>query len=298
MANDSKRVSQLGITTTLATTDRVVVLKNPSSTPNTQTVTVNNFINSTINNFPYANTTQRGVTKIDGTSITTNGNGVISTASLTATANSNFYSEVAVDSPAGIHMITQTSDSTAWAVVYTQFASANNVRPNIVLTTRTAAGGQKDWVYDQSGILTLPANGDIRYANNASALGSLAASVLAINKPAIGTNTSVNTSNYTTNARILDTTKQIQYLISNGTSGEIHFYLPPGSNGQVMYFVAQTSQHMDDVYVWVDNVRKINISTLTSPAKWLPFSSTNNPRTVGTGIYIDGAWSFDTNDFN
>lgn len=47
MANDSKRVSQLGVTTTLANTDRVVVLTNPgAASANLQTITVNNFVTS------------------------------------------------------------------------------------------------------------------------------------------------------------------------------------------------------------------------------------------------------------
>jgi hypothetical protein len=44
MSNDSKRVSQLGVTTTVSNTDRVVVLTNPGATSaNLQTITVNNF---------------------------------------------------------------------------------------------------------------------------------------------------------------------------------------------------------------------------------------------------------------
>jgi hypothetical protein len=46
MANDSKRVSQLGVTSTLSLTDRVLVLTNPSSAANVQTITVNNFANA------------------------------------------------------------------------------------------------------------------------------------------------------------------------------------------------------------------------------------------------------------
>jgi len=46
MANDSKRVSQLGITTSVAANDRIVVLTNPgSATANLQSITVNNFNN-------------------------------------------------------------------------------------------------------------------------------------------------------------------------------------------------------------------------------------------------------------
>jgi hypothetical protein len=79
MSNDSKRVSQLGVTTSVANNDRLVVLTNPASSAQTQTVSVNNFIRSTVNTFPVANTSQLGVVKVDGTSIAAAANGVIST---------------------------------------------------------------------------------------------------------------------------------------------------------------------------------------------------------------------------
>jgi len=48
MANSSRRTSQLGITTTLAADDRVVVLTRPSNTmiANTQTIALSDFVES------------------------------------------------------------------------------------------------------------------------------------------------------------------------------------------------------------------------------------------------------------
>jgi hypothetical protein len=48
MATSARRTSQLGVTTTLAVDDRVVVLTNPANTTiaNTQTITIANFIDS------------------------------------------------------------------------------------------------------------------------------------------------------------------------------------------------------------------------------------------------------------
>jgi hypothetical protein len=95
MSNNVKRISQLGVTTTLATTDRVVVLTNPNTTPNTQTITVNNFINATINNFPVANSSHLGVAKVDGTTIVASANGVLSANTLNfnqiGTSNAHIY---------------------------------------------------------------------------------------------------------------------------------------------------------------------------------------------------------------
>src|SRR5713226_9006934 len=53
MANDSKRTSQLGITTILQANDRVVVLTNANTTiANTQTIAMSNFIIMIANNMP------------------------------------------------------------------------------------------------------------------------------------------------------------------------------------------------------------------------------------------------------
>lgn len=48
MANDAKKTSQLGVATTLSANDRVVVLTNPASSAQTQTITITNFANAII----------------------------------------------------------------------------------------------------------------------------------------------------------------------------------------------------------------------------------------------------------
>jgi hypothetical protein len=78
MANDAKRISQLGITTSVAVNDRLVVLTNPDSSAQTQTITVNNFAVSISNNLVIANSSQRGVVQVDGTTIHIAANGMIS----------------------------------------------------------------------------------------------------------------------------------------------------------------------------------------------------------------------------
>lgn len=52
MANDARRIADLNTTTTLASTDRVVVLVNPANTANVLTISVNNFLFSIGNNMP------------------------------------------------------------------------------------------------------------------------------------------------------------------------------------------------------------------------------------------------------
>jgi hypothetical protein len=77
MADDSKRVSELGITSTLSSNDRVLVLTNPDSSPNVQTITINNFAVKLANALPIANSTTPGVIKI-GPGLSVAANGVVS----------------------------------------------------------------------------------------------------------------------------------------------------------------------------------------------------------------------------
>ena len=75
MSNDSKRVSELTQASTLHANDRVVVLTNPNTAANAQTITLANFGLAIANNgMPIANSTQLGVIKIgDGLAIAANG---------------------------------------------------------------------------------------------------------------------------------------------------------------------------------------------------------------------------------
>jgi hypothetical protein len=70
MANDTRRISQLTQTTVLNPTDRVLVLSNPNTTPNVQTISFSSFANAIVANaisiFPVANTTTYGIIKTDG----------------------------------------------------------------------------------------------------------------------------------------------------------------------------------------------------------------------------------------
>lgn len=51
MADDSKKISELIVMTTLSANDRVVILSNPSSAPNVQTISVSNFSNNITVNY-------------------------------------------------------------------------------------------------------------------------------------------------------------------------------------------------------------------------------------------------------
>jgi hypothetical protein len=97
MANDARRISQLGVTTSLSPNDRLVVLTNPASAANTQTITVNNFSKSIVNAFPIANTTHIGLVQVDGNTITAAANGVISINTGNIVFSNNLITSVDTD---------------------------------------------------------------------------------------------------------------------------------------------------------------------------------------------------------
>jgi len=92
MANDTRKVSQLGITTTLSANDRVVVLANTVGNVQTKTITLTNFTNK----LSTANSSSLGVVKI-GSGINVDANGVVSVSYLTA-ANSSSLGVVKIGS--------------------------------------------------------------------------------------------------------------------------------------------------------------------------------------------------------
>jgi hypothetical protein len=87
MANDSKRTSELGIVTSLSANDRLVVLTNPATSAQTQTITVNNFSNTVNSYLPIANSSTLGVIKI-GSGLAVAANGVVTAPLPVATYSS------------------------------------------------------------------------------------------------------------------------------------------------------------------------------------------------------------------
>jgi hypothetical protein len=96
----------------------------------------------------------------------------------------------------------------------------------------------------------------------------------------------------------LDLSKQVQYLDS--TSANIGYYLADGVEGQVMHFVAKASTDMHSIVVFCAHIRYRNSTAVIAPGDWLPFYDgiASGGRTMGTGIFIDGAWSFDGGDID
>jgi hypothetical protein len=102
----------------------------------------------------------------------------------------------------------------------------------------------------------------------------------------------VNVDNNTT----LDLTKKVQYLDGGVSSNFVGYYLPDGYEGQLMHFVAYARENMHQIAVYCDNMRFRGVTGIQSPGIWYPFiddASIGAARTLGLGIFIDGAWNFD-----
>jgi len=111
MANDAKKTSQLGIATTLSANDRVVVLTNPASSAQTQTITITNFANAIIDKvqaiIPNTTVIANSVT------ISSNGNSNVAFFSYTIGAGKTGCSDIT------LHARDTVSDSTTAATILT-----------------------------------------------------------------------------------------------------------------------------------------------------------------------------------
>jgi hypothetical protein len=117
-------------------------------------------------------------------------------------------------------------------------------------------------------------------------------SILSISNVAINNSDTANTSNYKTQATTLLLTKQSQSLGTNNLNQDHHYYLPNGSEGQVMYFTAKTGLYIDRIFVWAENLRNFTGAVINN-RYWIPFGN-GWERSLAIAVYVDGAWNIDS----
>ena len=97
----------------------------------------------------------------------------------------------------------------------------------------------------------------------------------------------------------LDITKDIHLIDTTGNNGLYNWYLPDGLyDGQVVRFALKGDNDTNPSYVkiWMNNIRTYN-GTIVSSTTWHPFycGEGQGPcRSLGTAVFIDGAWNIDT----
>jgi hypothetical protein len=113
---------------------------------------------------------------------------------------------------------------------------------------------------------------------------------LSINNAAINSAVDVTTSNYKTLATTL-LLKQVQALGTNGLDQDHHYYLPNGTEGQLMYFTAKTGLYINRIYVWMEKIRTGD-STIIEDGFWNIFGG-GWDRSATFAIFANGAWNID-----
>jgi len=114
---------------------------------------------------------------------------------------------------------------------------------------------------------------------------------LSINSAAINSAVDVTTSNYKTLATTLLLTKQVQSLGTGGVDQDHHYYLPNGTEGQIMYFTAKTGLYINRIYIWMEKIRTGD-GALIEDGFWNVFGG-GWDRSATFAIFANGAWNID-----
>ena len=185
MANDAIKTSQLGIVTTLSPSDRVVIVTNPSSSAQTQTITATNLARAFANTImPIANSTQLGVIKI-GAGLSVAANGVVTAPLPSATdsvagvvkvgTNLTVNATGYLNSQAGGNTGSWTFDGTKANTGGSQNSFIDGQSPGGLLLYNdyavTLAANNAYYEFNQDGTLTLPNNGTIK-VNGVTVIGT------------------------------------------------------------------------------------------------------------------------------
>ena len=242
MANDAIKISQLGIVTTLSSNDRVVVLTNPASSAQTQTISLANFANSLVANaFPIANSTQLGVIKV-GSGLSIAANGVL-TAPMPV-ANTSSYGVIKVGNNLSIN---------ATGYLSAGFSNGESISVNNFTITGTMTANSSNGAAGY----VLTSNGTVPYwsatANNTSFVGTVSAANVVSNNQL-----SSNLANYQTTA---------------GLSANIAAYLPTytGIVNSASYTVGSNFIANSTVLTFAPNTFNLgSVSKTANGYVWLP----------------------------
>ena len=163
MTDRAKKISELQGTTSVANTDKLVVLKDPSGNPSTRSITIDNLTSS----IRYANATVAGVIKV-GNNLTINATGYLASD---GTANFTFSNNVLttpntaeINTPriantkyaisyydrggqwGGYTQLDKPDGNSSWAWVGTDLGDIDN--PYVILEVLNDSGSLTSWRFD------------------------------------------------------------------------------------------------------------------------------------------------------
>lgn len=188
------------------------------------------------------------------------------------------------------------STSTAGLFAFSA-ASGVNFWPNITIAKLTAganAGTLDMYTTGNNNISMRPGGtGTVVVVSTLTVQGSIVATVdvsaqqrILFSVNTAGTGTSATSATYITSATTLTVTKQVHKLSSSD------YYLPPGTEGQIVYFVPITGA-VTSIRIWFQKWRSMTTGTATEivGTAWYPFSATTGGFIPVYAIYTDGAWT-------
>ena len=153
-----------------------------------------------------------------------------------------------------------------------------------------------DGIYQIPGV-NFTANGNVIVFSSAPETGS----EISVQSPAVSSSSSEQPSSISTISSLsvtaIDLTSKIYVL--NWQDGTGYYTLANGSEGQIMYLVPGTGNNIMNANIRVGNVR-VGISangavTVKNNANYLPFFVFEHDfPTLVTGVFVNGAWSFDS----
>jgi hypothetical protein len=191
MADNSKKLSELPTASNAASSDRVLILRDPAGSPSTRTISLDNLTSS----IRYANTTLAGVVKV-GNNLTINATGYLNAEAGGAANTGNFtfsnnilyvpsWSEISTareaNTPYSISYYDQNywgayaeldtpGGNNSWAWIETNNSDINN--PFILHEVLSYNGDYATWRFYANGVLDLPFDiGDIQ-RNGVSLIGT------------------------------------------------------------------------------------------------------------------------------
>lgn len=128
MADNSKKLSELPTASNAASTDRLLILRDPAGTPSTRTITVTNLSAAVSNNIPAANTTIAGTVKV-GNNLSVNATGFLEATYF----NPSIYSIVTISNTS-----TYTANSSVDVILCDPATAGANV--NVILPLNATQG--------------------------------------------------------------------------------------------------------------------------------------------------------------
>jgi hypothetical protein len=157
---------------------------------------------------------------------------------------------------------------------------ANQTLPQML--TGVDTGAVDIYTYSNGNISFRPdGTGTVIVTTSATIRGAV---ITSVGTPGSGSN--ATSGDYQTTGVLLNTNKQTQKLSNND------YYLPPGQEGQIMYFVPVNTADTN-VRVWIDVWRSMNSGTAveSTAIAWFPFSSSLAGHGISYAVYTDGAWA-------